>query len=282
MELLRSLRRNRRLLFDFVSRDLRARYVGSSMGFFWSVVYPFLNLLIYMFVFSVVLGARFEGDNNKEQVALWMLAGIMVWTAFGETVSRATNTLVENQNLIQKVVFPSEVLPIYLCISSLINMCIGLPIVLLGVAAFMWFPDMLGAPQEAQRPLALGLSLCALPLLFLLQGMLTVGLGYLFSTLNLFLRDVYHLVGVFITIWMFSTPIFYPPKLVATAHDGKYAWMLDVNPMHWLITCYREILIFGEWPDWLLLGRFALVAFAILWVGARLFMSQKPHFPDLL
>jgi lipopolysaccharide transport system permease protein len=84
-------------------------------------------------------------------------------------------------------------------------------------------------------------------------------------------------VGV--TVWMFATPIFYPPVMVI---DKGYGWMLDWNPMHWLISSYREILIFGAWPDWLLLGKFALVGLVILALGSRFFLAQKPHFPDLL
>ncbi|MEO6708341.1 MAG: ABC transporter permease, partial [Planctomycetota bacterium] len=99
------------------------------------------------------------------------------------------------------------------------------------------------------------------------------------ATLNLFLRDVYHLMGVFITVWMFATPIFYPPQKVII--EG-YGWILKINPMYWLITSYREILIFGQWPDWWLLAQFALVAVIVLYLGSRFFLAQKPQFPDLL
>ena len=135
-ELLRSLVRHRRLLKDFVVRDLKARYVGSTMGFFWSVVFPIINLFVYMFVFRLVLNARWSDSQGALEVAIVMLAGIVVWSAFAETISRSTNTLVDNANLIQKVVFPAEVLPTYLTISSLINMCIGLPVVM---GAVLWF-----------------------------------------------------------------------------------------------------------------------------------------------
>ena len=137
--LLRSLRRNRRLLSDLVLRDLRARYVGSSMGFFWSVIFPILNLFIYMFVFRLVLKARWSDHQSNGEVALLMLAGIMVWQAFAESTSRMTNTLPDNANLIQKVVFPSEILPVYLTLSSLINMMIGLVVALCGVVYFAYF-----------------------------------------------------------------------------------------------------------------------------------------------
>ncbi len=126
-------------------RDLKARYVGSSMGFFWSVVFPVINLFVYMFVFRLVLNARWGDQQSASEVAVIMLTGIVIWAAFAETVSRATNALVENSNLIQKVVFPSEVLPLYLTISSLINMCIGLPVVLGCIA---WFAFVAGPQVE--------------------------------------------------------------------------------------------------------------------------------------
>ena len=331
-QLLGSLARNRRLLREFVVRDLKARYVGSSMGFFWSVIFPVLNLFIYMFVFRMVLNVRFEDQAGPADTAIWMLAGITVWVAFAESVSRTTNCLVENSNLIQKVVFPSEVLPVYLVSSSLINMCIGLPVVLGGVAWFAYLgpwldpedvhtaslgsleifepiahrhltlahPLVLVGPwpsdelhtaslgsQEifippVHRDLALGLPIVALPLLMFLQAVFTIGLGCVLATLNLFLRDTFHLVGVFVTVWMFATPIFYPDYLVSKAQDGQFAWLLDINPMYWLIESYRSVLLFAHWPDPWMLVRFALVALATFLLGSTFFMRQKPIFPDLL
>lgn len=401
-QLLRSLRRNGRLLKEFVVRDLKARYVGSSMGFFWSVVFPVINLFVYMFVFRLVLNARWGDQQSASEVAVIMLTGIVIWAAFAETVSRATNALVENSNLIQKVVFPSEVLPLYLTISSLINMCIGLPVVLGCIGWFAFFAppqvegfadleglQLVGGPEyfedgtarptvalfkidrgrhervsvpftvggtavrgvdyevsdsplvippgsnfgeilitplvpateelktieitlgewagdpergvlthtvqfqpgagswrsprepstDSYHPLNIGAPLLILPLLFLLQAIFTVGLGYLLSTLNLFLRDTYHLVGVGITVWMFGTPIFYPAHLVEKAGFG---WLLALNPMHWLIDAYRNLLCYGIWPDWPMLTRFAVVAVLLLWAGSSFFMRQKRQFPDLL
>ena len=127
LTLVRSLRKNRRLLQDMVRRDLRARYVGSSMGFFWSVIFPVINLVVYMFVFRTVLNMRWSDKMGAQEVALLMLAGVIVWHAFAESTSRMTNALVENANLIQKVVFPAETLPVYLTVSSLVNMSIGMP-----------------------------------------------------------------------------------------------------------------------------------------------------------
>lgn len=398
LALLRSLRRNRRLLKDLVQRDLRARYVGSSMGFFWSVLFPIINLFVYMFVFRLVLKARWSDHQSNGEVALLMLAGIMVWQAFAESTSRMTNTLPDNANLIQKVVFPSEILPVYLTLSSLINMAIGLVVAMCGVVYFAYFahapaaietatapvefaaepassvarapesrlttafafrcassakethysPTSVGVADSAgweeacvpwgrgalagagwgdivyaktgewsrvvtknglelvidhwrdpsgerappprdgtpalvaampEPPLGIGVSLVCLPLLVALQSAFMLGLGSFLATFNLFLRDTYHLIAVFLTVWMFATPIFYPERMV---RDAGYGWFLDLNPMHWLIDCYRRVLVYGGWPDPRMLLTFALVSFVVLVAGSSFFMVQKPRFPDLL
>lgn len=201
--LLGTLWTQRELVRAFVVRDLKSRYVGSTMGFFWSVIVPFIYLFVFMGVFSLLLKSRWEDGSPQEETALFMLVGILAWHAFAETLSRATNCLVENANLIQKVVFPSVILPTYLVVSSLVNMLIGMPIVIVGVYAF-----------TDQAP---SLPYLALPLLVGLQGVFSLGLGLFLSALNLYLRDTVHLIGVLILVWMFATPIFYPPSLVQNA-----------------------------------------------------------------
>lgn len=281
VELLRSLRKNRRLLQDMVRRDLRARYVGSSMGFFWSVIFPLLNLVIYMFVFSFVLKTRWEKGQSDEETALLMLAGILVWQAFAETLSRSTNTLVENQNLIQKVVFPSEILPVFLAISALVNMLIGIVIALAAIAFYAWIAPIEPAPgvEAATRQIGFSVTLVALPLLFAIQLVFTAGLGFFFSALNLFLRDVYHVMGVALTVGMFMTPIFYPARFV---QDAGLGWVLKWNPMYWLIDSYRRVMVYGLWPHPPVVAAFAAVALVLFLAGTAFFLRQKPRFPDLL
>lgn len=279
-----SLARNRHLLRDFVVRDLRARYVGSSMGFFWSVIFPIINLLLYMFVFRILLKSRWSDYQGPEEVAVIMLAGIVVWAAFAEAMSRNTNILIENANLIQKIVFPSEILPAYITISCLVNMMIAMPVVLVAV----WYvmanpttdPELIAKAVASGEPgLDIGITLVMLPVLALLQAVFMIGIGMFFATLNLYWRDTYHLMGVATTAWMFSTPIFYPAAVV---DKEGFSWMLTINPMHWLIECYRNVLITNTWPDGWLLAKFALVAALTLAVGSAFFFRQRRHFPDLL
>jgi lipopolysaccharide transport system permease protein len=132
---------------------------------------------------------------------------------------------------------------------------------------------------EPERPIGLSISLVALPLLVLFQGVFMLGLGCLLSTFNLFVRDTYHVVGVFLTVWMFATPIFYPERLV---HDAGYGWVPGLNPVSWLISCYREVLVYGAWPDPMLLLRFGVASVVLLFLGSSFFMRHKPRFPDLL
>lgn len=282
LRLASSLNRHQRLLRDFVRRDLLARYVGSSMGFFWSVIFPLVNLAVYMFVFRTVLTVRWEAspelgalEQSPSQTALTMLAGITVWAAFAETISRSTNCLVENSNLIQKVVFPSEIVPAYLSISAAVNMLIGIVIVLLGCV----FLDPHKTLTLAFSPERISLALVCLPLLIALQIVFTAGLGYLLATLNLYLRDTYHVIGVATTVWMFATPIFYPDFIVV---KKGYGWILQLNPMYWLIESYRDVLIEAHWPDWLRVAQFAGVALLALWVGSAVFLGSKKSFPDML
>ena len=107
----------------------------------------------------------------------------------------------------------------------------------------------------------------------------TTGVGYFLAAFNLFLRDTYHVVGVLITVWMFSTPIFYPGAMV---QDAGFGWILQVNPMHWLIDSYRGVLLYGLWPDPVMIAKLVLAGLITLSLGGRFFMAQRAKFPDLL
>lgn len=284
IQTLKSLAQNRSLLRDFVARDLKARYVGSSMGFFWSVVYPIMNLFVYLFVFQIVLEMTWSADKSSQEVVLLMLVGIVAWTAFAETLSRATNTLVDNANLIQKVVFPSEILPVYITISALINLVIALPVVGLALLYGMINPTddpstIAAAELSGNLGIQVGLNLAWLPVLLVLQGVFTAGLAYFLATFNLFWRDTIHVIGVAVTVLMFLTPIFYPADKMVT--EG-YGWMLTYNPMHWLLDMYRGVMVKNLAPDPRYLAQFAGAAVVSFFIGAKFFSSQRERFPDLL
>lgn len=288
LRLYRSLRLHAPLVWNFVDKDLKGRYIGSTAGFFWSLVNPLLSLATYTFVFSFVLNSRWSDQQPTSQVVLMMYLGILTWGCHAEIVSRCTGTLVENGNLIKKVVFPSEILPAYISMSALANLLIGLGFVVLGVVACGYvFPAVDPTPpgwtpgpgERGFEPLRFGLSFLCVPLLFALHLCFSAGLGYLLSTLNLLIRDVGHFSSALITIWMFGTPIFYPESLV---RERGYGWVVDLNPMAWLVQAYRGAILFGHWPEPLVLAKLALVSLASLWIGTRFFFKAQHRFADFL
>jgi ABC-type polysaccharide/polyol phosphate export permease len=199
---LRDLPKYRGLIQSLVVRDLKARYRGSVLGFFWSFINPLLLLLIYTFVFTVVL----PGTHPKEiePYALFMFCGILPWTWFSSSLLESSNVLIAGGNLIKKVLFPAEVLPIVTVLANMVHFLLGLPI----LAIFLLYYR---APLNAT-------DLIWFPLVLLTQLILTIALALIVSALTVHFRDLKDLLANLLTFWFFATPIIYsldaiPPRL---------------------------------------------------------------------
>lgn len=241
------LLRYRGLIQSLVARELKARYRGSVLGFFWSFVNPLLTLLIYTFVFTVVMpGAR---GADLEPYALFMFCGILPWTWFSSSLLESSNVLIAGGNLIRKVLFPAEVLPLVTVFSGLVHFALGLPILALFLIYYrvpVYPPDLLW-----------------FPLIVLSQLVLTAGIALFVSALTVHFRDIRDLLQNLLTLWFFATPIIYP---LSRAPLGAQR-LLNLNPFTHLAVAYQEVLFrpgpFSE--PWRLgvVGAEALVAFAI-------------------
>jgi len=232
---LANLAKYRALIQSLVVRDLKARYRGSVLGFFWSFANPLLLLLIYTFVFSVVLpGYRPE---EIQPYALFMFCGILPWTWFSSSLSEASNVLISGGNLIKKVLFPAEVLPIVSVLANMVHFAFGLPIL---VAFLIYYRLPLNAAE-----------LVWFPVVVFTQLLLTLSLALIVSSLTVHFRDLKDLLANLLTFWFFATPIIYPMTLV----PGMGKALLDLNPFTHLAVSYQEILFydgpFGHWK-WLL------------------------------
>ena len=241
------LLRHRSLIQTLVARELKARYRGSVLGFFWSFINPLLLLLVYWFVFSVVLpGIR---PIDIEPYALFMFCGLLPWTWFSSSVLEASNVLIAGGNLIKKVLFPAEVLPVVTVLANMIHFLLGLPII---AAALVYF-------AVPVRPL----ELLWLPVVVLVQLFLTLGLALIVSSLTVHFRDLKDILGNLMTFWFFATPIIYPMSLAPPS--GKV--LLDLNPFTHLVISYQEILFydgpFGHWKWLLALGGVSIVLFLL-------------------
>jgi lipopolysaccharide transport system permease protein len=243
---LRQLVRYRALIQSLVARELKARYRGSVLGFFWSFLNPLLLLLIYTFVFTVAVpGARGAG---LEPYALFLFCGILPWTWFSSSLLESAGVLIAGANLIKKVVFPAEVLPIVTVLAGLAHFLFGLPI--LGIFLAYYRTEL--AP----------LDLAWFPVIVAIQLVLTLGLALLVSALTVHFRDVRDLLHNLLTVWFFATPIIYP------LWNAPQRWqqLLQLNPFTHIALAYQEVLFrpgpYVGWRRLLLTGGVAVVTLA--------------------
>ena len=233
---LAQLPRFRGLIQSLVARELKARYRGSVLGMFWSFGNPLLLLLVYSVVFNYFLPAR----NEIQPYALFLCCGLLPWTWFATSLNESANSLVAGGNLIKKVLFPAEVLPIVSVLANMVQFLIGLP-VLVGFLIYFAYFD----PSVAATPrVALHFSeLVWLPVVVLVQLILTMGLALILSALTVHFRDIRDILSNLLTLWFFATPIIYSWRV---AEFTKLKVLLDLNPVTHLAVSYQEILFNPE------------------------------------
>ncbi len=269
---LRRLLRYRSLIHALVMRDLKARYRGSVLGFFWSFANPLLLLMVYTFVFSVVLPGRFPGID--ENYALFLFCGLLPWTWFSSSLTEASNSLLTNGNLIKKVLFPAEVLPVVAVISNMVHFFLALPILILALVFF------------ASRLPTVG-ELLWFPVVVAVQFVMSLGFGFILAALTVHFRDIKDLLSNVLTLWFFATPILYPWTMVAERGPiffglpplGKL--LMDANPASHLVISYQEILFwdgpYGHWR-WLLLT--AILSIGMFLIGYAFFDRLRDSFAE--
>ncbi len=250
------------LVTEFVKSDLKTRYVGSTLGLYWSVLNPILLLIIYTFVFSVILGVRFTKAGSIHNYSLYLFCGMLPWIAFQESITTSVNTLTKNANLVRNVVFPLKTLHTSLVISALISELIGIVILLI-------FRVVLTGTLGYLSPLLL--------VVVFFQFLLTMGFALLLSALNVFFRDVNPLMRPLIRMWMYLTPVFYPLSIV----PEKVRIFIYINPMTSLITAYRDILLNDRLPGAEFIY-FMIFSVAIFLFGYRFFTKNHMKLVDLL
>jgi ABC-type polysaccharide/polyol phosphate export permease len=269
---LRALFRYRGLIQTLVARELKARYRGSVLGFFWSFVNPLLLLLVYTFVFSVILqGFR---PVDIEPYALFLFCGLLPWTWFSSALTESANALLANGNLIKKVLFPAEVLPVVAVVANMVHFFLALPILLVGLAFFAT-----GAPGLAE--------VIWFPLLIAVQFVLTLALGLMLAALTVHFRDIKDLLANVLTLWFFATPILYPMSMVASRGPeigglpplGKV--LMNLNPFAHIAISYQEILFYdGPYGHWKWLLALGVASAGLFLVGYALFDRLRDSFAE--
>jgi homopolymeric O-antigen transport system permease protein len=251
------LPRYRALIQSLVARELKARYRGSVLGFFWSFINPLTLLLIYTFVFKYVMPAAVEGIDHYP---LFMFCGLLPWTWFASSLTESSGVLISGGNLIKKVLFPAEILPIVTVTANMIHFFLALPILAVFLIVY-------------KAPLTVGELLC-FPLVVLVQFIFTLACALILSALTVHFRDIRDILSNVLTLWFFATPIIYAYNHMPVGAQAfkKY---LNLNPFTHIVISYQEILFFagpfGHWK-WLAAMGVASVGFFFLayWIFDRL------------
>ena len=196
---LRNLLSGRTLLIQLVKRDFAKRFVGSAAGWIWGLIHPLVQFMVWTFVFQVCLKQEPPPGEVTNNYTVFLFAGYLPWMLFQETVMRSATTLVENSNLITKTVFPSEILPVTVFLSSMINHLLSLALAMVVIAVWV----------GGVSPMAL-----LLPVYMLLLGMFAIGVGWIVASLQVYLRDTAQVLMVLMTLWFWITPIFISEELV--------------------------------------------------------------------
>jgi len=248
--------RFRGLLATLTSRELKARYRGSVLGFLWSLANPLLLLAVYTFVFSVVFKPGDRGGMTP--YALFLVSGLFPWIWTQASALEGSMSLIANSGLIRKAVFPAELLPMVAVLSNLVHFLFALTIVLVAVVA----GRLLGYPVG-------GVSALALPLVILLHLPLVAGLALGLSALTVHFKDVRDVLANLLTLLFFLTPILF--SLDSIAGHRMIWWAVRLNPFSPYILAYQDVLFRGVFPDPLLWIQMALVSLVAWAFGAGLF-----------
>jgi lipopolysaccharide transport system permease protein len=256
---LASLLRYRGLIQSLVARELKARYRGSVLGFVWSFVNPLLLLSIYSFVFTTIM----RNNDQPKPFAVFLFCGLLPWTWFSASLTEATSSLINGGNLIKKVLFPAEVLPIVSVLANMVHFLLGLLILAAFMILFQHYPDLGGLPWF--------LVVVAVQLVF------TLGLTFALSALTVHFRDVRDLLTNVLTLWFFATPIIYPYFMPSVS---RFLTLFRLNPFYHLAVSYQEILFFGQFGHARSLLLLAALSVAVFLGGYWLFDRLRDSFAE--
>ena len=253
----------RALVAQLIRRDFQQRYVGSGAGWLWGVVHPLVLLGSWYYVFQVCLKMPLPEGSITRSYVMYLFCGFLPWMLFQETVTRSAGSLVEQSNLITRTVFPSEVVPVSIFLSSLIHHLIGLGLAVI-IGAFV---------LKSVSPMIL-----LLPFYIFFVGLLSVGVGWIASSLHVYLRDTGQVLSVVMTLWFWVTPILINEQQI----PQRFRVLVSLNPMSWVVRAYRERLLSNAWPRLEETAALAAFSVAVFIAGGLFFRHLKRGFADVL
>ena len=257
MSIFRNIYNYRELLKTNIKKEIRGKYKNSVLGVLWSFLNPLLQIIVYTIVFQVIL------KNPKPNYVVFLCAGLIPWTFFSTAISRAAFTIIENGNIIKKVYFPREILPISVVTSETINFMIS-TVIILGIVLI--------------NGMGFNIYMLCYPIILIAQYLLTLAISFILAGITVYFRGLQHLIGIALQLLFYATPIVY-------AADGipeNLSWILNLNPMTYIINAYRDIFYNQTMPDIGGLVIFILIAIVGCTIGYLIFNKLQKGFAEEL
>ncbi len=253
----KNLYQYRELLKTNVKKEIRGKYKNSFLGVLWSFLNPLLQIAVYAIVFPLIL------RNTQENYVIFLCCGLIPWTFFSTAITRASFTMVENGNILKKVYFPREILPISVVTSEAVNFMISTIIIL----TFVIFGG-------------LGITKYVLfyPIILVVQYLLLLAISLIVSSICVYIRDLQHFIGIFIQLLFYATPVVYSAETI----PENFAWVLKINPMTYIIDGYRNIFYNQTAPDVKALLILLLILIVAIAVGYVIFNKLQKGFAEEL
>ncbi|MBQ6992718.1 MAG: ABC transporter permease [Clostridia bacterium] len=247
----------RELLKTNVKKDVRGKYKKSFFGFLWSFLNPLLQITVYAIVFPLIL------KNTQENYVIFLCTGLIPWTFFSITISRAAGCMIENGNILKKVYFPREIIPISLVTAEAFNFIIS-TIIILGFVIFG----------------GLGITKYVIfyPIILIVQYLLVLALSFIISAVTVYFRDLQHFISVGLQLLFYGTPIVYSGETIPEA----FKWIININPMSYIISAFRDIFYNQQMPDLISLGKLAIILIFACIVGYLIFNKLQKRFAEEL
>lgn len=257
MNILKNLYNYRELLKTNVQKEIRGKYKNSFLGVLWSFLNPLLQICVYALVFPLIL------KNDQPNYVIFLCVALIPWTFFTSCVQQSASTMLQNGNIIKKVYFPREILPISVVTSGTINFLISTIIIFAFLIIF-----------------GLGITKYVLyfPIILIIQYFLQLGISFILSSVTVYLRDLEHLIGVALQLLFYATPIVYAAESIP--EDFKF--IIEYNPMTYIINGYRDIFYNQTSPDMLALGILFVISIALCVVGYLIFNKLQKGFAEEL
>lgn len=255
MGLVNDLRHYREFLKSNVKKDIRGKYKGSFLGVLWSFINPLLSVLVYAIVFPYIMRIKVEN------YLIYLITGIIPWTFFTSSINMGLISVLSNADIIKKVYFPRIILPISTVTSCLVNFLISCAIIVLFC---------LGSG------LGISFQILWLPLIALIQYVMLLGFTFILSAIEMYMRDIEHIVNFILSMAFYVTPILYTPDIF----PEKLAWVLKVNPMAYLVNAYRSIFFYQKMPDLMGIGVVSIFSVFLFMIGYLIFEKLQKGFAE--